>query len=93
MILHTRFQIELGAGRLDLAEPTVAQLVLDARERARRALKGISRSIIHWMPAPRKHATFANIFSYMANLPDWIELAVARFGEVDGPVAREDELR
>ncbi len=93
VILHTRLQLELAAGRLDATEPAIAALVRDARERARRALKAIARSIIHWTPAPRKHATFANIFSYMANLPDWVELALARVGEPSGPVAQADELR
>lgn len=93
IILHTRLQIELAAGRLDRTDPVVASVLVQARERARRALKGIARSITHWMSAPRKHATFANIFSYMVNLPDWIELALARYGEPGGPVHKADELR
>lgn len=92
-ITHIRLQLEWRAGRLNVADQAVAAVVAEARERCRRVIKTIARSIQDWMPALSKHAHWASLFHSLSNVSDWIELALGRWGEHGGPVEREDELR
>lgn len=93
MLVYARLQLELDAGRLPLDDLSVTMLLIDARERARAVIKLIARGAANWLATPRKHATFSSgFFSQLASVPGWVDLALGRFGEPDGPLSKEAEL-
>ncbi len=74
--------------------PTLEQSVflIEQRERCRASIKGLARCAKHWLRAPRKHASFANVLHDTSTVPGWVELALGRYGEPDGPLSKEAEV-
>ncbi len=90
--VYNRLRTELEAGGLASAEVDVVAVVDEARERCRLALKDNARAAAQWRVLDHKHALLSRVFHYLGNIKGWVQLALSRFGEPDGPQTRAAEL-
>jgi hypothetical protein len=90
--VYNRLLTEWQAGRFVGAGVDVRGVVDEARERCRLALRDNARATKQWSVLDHKHALLSRVFHYLGNIQGWVELALGRFGEVDGPRTKEAEL-
>ena len=90
--VYNRLLTDLNAGRFASTEVDTQAIVDDARERCRLALKDNARATRQWMVIEHKHALLSRVFHYLGNIQCWVELALGRFGDPNGPRTKEAEL-